>query len=347
MARDALLQTGGVFATAALTSGASPTAQVSPAISIEPFNNVGWNNNLYARLMMSQPTYAALPATASYFVFGVDVSQDGSVWTTVYQSPSDAQICQTHRVYEIRAASGGSAFYITKPSVSTATGATTSGSAVLTGLPLVSIGDAVYLTATAGGFTQAIPYYVVSTTPTVTSNVNTSTVQLALTPGGTPLVASATASSMTWTKYYPFPTQFAVGDLFLQTGTAITGTNVASAASDPTIATANVTKYYILSVSDAYNQVNITFAATPGGTATTTTAAIAAATTYAAVILPSQNAEIYFPLNSSTGFIDIYGNARDNYKYIRGSIKCVSSTGVNPTATFRVDVVPGRDGAYS
>jgi hypothetical protein len=154
---------------------------------------------------------------------------------------------------------------------------------------------------------------------------------------------------MTWTKYYPLPTNFSVGDLFLQTGTAITGTNTATAAGDATIVTGggNVTKYYILSVTPAYNLVTITFAATVGGSATTSTSAIGATTTYAVVQVPAQMAEIYFPLNSSNGFIDIYGNIQDNFKYLRGSVKCVSSTSVNPTALFRFDIVPGRDGAYT
>jgi hypothetical protein len=353
MAKDALLQTLGVMNTGAAAM-ASATTYYSPPVSIEPFGQNGTHNNLFMRFMLSQPSYVALPAaaTTSNFQFGIDVTKDGVTWSNIYASPTDANAFKTHIVTTF-STSGTTSPLITLYPTLTSTSAVTNGSVNITAAPVCSIGDALYFGTAVAPFALATPYYVVSMTPTnsaMGSGTSTATVQLSATPGGVPIVPTATGTPVL-TKYLSNLVNFSVGELVYWTGTAAAGTNAATAAADtalPPIITGggNVQKFYVLSVTSTYTGQTITISNTPGGAAFTTGAAISANASF--LVQPClAGGEYYIALNTTSGFIDNYGVSQDTYKYVRGWVKPTFPSGVNPSALVRCDVVPGRDGAYS
>lgn len=353
MAKDALLQTLGVMnpGTAAM---ASATAYYSSPVSLEPFGQNGTHNNLFMRFMLAQPTYAALPAatTASNFQFGIDVTKDGATWSNIYASPTDQQAFKTHVVNTFTMTISTSNVNISYPTV-TSTATVTSGSANITAAPVCSIGDALYFGTAVAPFALATPYYVVSMTPTQSASgsaTSTATVQLSATPGGVPIVPTASGTPVL-TKYLSNLVNYRVGELVYWTGTAAAGTGAATAAPDtdvPPIITGggNLQKFYVLSVTSSYTGQVITLSATLGGTAFVTGAGIATNASF--IVQPClAGGEYYVSLNTTSGYIDPYGAVQDTYKYVRGWVKPTFPSGVNPTALSRCDVVPGRDGAYS
>ena len=353
MAKDALLRTLGILnaGTAALTSA---TTYYSAPMSLEPFGQTGTHNNLFMRFMVAQPSYAALPgaATASNFQFHMDVTKDGTTWQTVMQSPPDMTAFKNHNVNTFTQGAGVAQIVFTYATV-TSTATVTSSSINITAAPVCSIGDVLYFTTAVAPFATSTPYYVVSMTPTQASAGSataTATVQLSLTPGGTPIVPTAGGTSVL-TKYLSNLINFQVGELVYWTGTAAAGTNAATAAVDtavPPIVSGggNLQKFFVTSVTSTFSTMTITISNTLGGANFLTTLAIAASASF--IVQPClAGGEYYMPLNSISGFTDAYGAIQDNYKYIRGSFKPTFPSGVNPTALVRCDVVSGKDGSYS
>lgn len=348
MAKDALLQTLGVInaGTAGMTTGSTYT---SAPLSLEPFGSNGINS-LFMRWMIAQPTYNNLPAatTTSAFQFGFEVSKDGSTWTSAYQSPTDIQSFKTHIVNTfsapIQPATGLTILY---PTV-TSTATITSGSSSITAAPLCSIGDALYFTTAIAPFATSTPYYVVSMTPTGTT---TATIQLASTPGGVPITATASNTSVL-TKYLTNQVNYAVNDVVYWTGTAAAGTNAPTAAADtqvPPVITGggNIQRFYVTSVApSSFTGVIINISNTPGGAAFASTAAVSSGVSF--LVQPNlAGGEFYAPVGVVSGFIDQYGAVQDVYKYIRGWLKVTIPNTIAPIALVRCDLVPSRDGAYS
>jgi len=353
MAKDALLQTLGVL-NAGTSALASATAYYSAPVSLEPFGQTGTHNNLFMRFMMSQPTYANLPqaATASNFLFALEYTKDGTTWQQVALSPPDMTAFKTHNVTTFSTSGTTAPLIFVYPTV-TSTATVTTGSINITAAPVCSIGDALYFTTERLPFTTSTPYYVVSMTPTQASAgsaTSTATVQLSATPGGAPIVPTATGTSVL-TKYLSNQVNFAVGELVYWTGTAAAGTNAATAAIDtavPPIITGanNIQKFFVTSVTSTFTGVTITISNTLGGANFVTGAAITSGASF--IVQPClAGGEFYMPVNSISGYVDLYGAVQDNYRYIRGRVTPTFPSGVNPTALIRCDIVSGKDGSYS
>lgn len=342
MAKDFLLQSGGVIASA-FTISTTGTKYYSAPVSLEPFGSNGANSLLFGRFMLAPGvTYAAAPGatTASAFQFGFDVSKDGSTWTAMHQSPTDAQAYRTHDVYTLVYPTNASSVC----NLNYATSSTTAGvsaSANITSAPVVSIGDVVTFGTTANGFTAATPYYVISSTPTAAtqpSATSTCTIQVSLTPGGPAVVGTGTGTP-TVTRYYPASLNIAVGDALVVTGATVAGANPASL-------TAGTTLYVNSITASSYAGLTVTLATTFGGAAFAPTTAFSSGTFVTRALAPLS--EYFFPVPTINGFIDAYGIAQDVYKYVRGWVTCNFPSGVNPTVpSARFDLVPSRDGAYS
>lgn len=353
MAKDALLQTLGILnaGTAALTSA---TTYYSSPVSLEPFGQTGTHNNLFMRFMMAQPSYANLPqvATASNFQFGLEYTKDGTTWQSVALSPPDMVAFKTHQVTTFSTSGATAPLIFVYPTV-TSTATVVSSSINVTAAPICSIGDALYFTTAVAPFTTATPYYVISMTPTQASAgsaTSTATVQLSATPGGVPVVPTAGGTSVL-TKYLSNQVNFAIGELVYWTGTAAAGTPANTAAIDtavPPIITGanNIQKFYVTSVTSTYTGQTITISNTPGGASFVTTAAVTSGASF--IVQPClAGGEFYMPVNSISGYVDLYGAVQDNYRYIRGTVKPTFPSGVNPTALIRCDIVSGKDGSYS
>jgi len=341
MAKDFLLQSGGVIASA-FTISTSGTKYYSPPVSLEPFGSNG-SNSLFGRFMLAPGiTYAAVPgaATTSAFQFGYDVSKDGSTWTAMHQSPTETQAFRTHDVYTMVYATNAT----TPCNLNYATSSSTAGvsaSATITTAPVVSIGDVVTFGATANGFTTGVPYYVISSVPTAASQpsaTSTCTIQVSLTPGGVPVVGTGTGTP-TVTRYYPASVSVAVGDALVVSGATVAGANPASL-------TAGTVLYVNSITSQNYAGYVVTLATTFGGTAFAPTTAFSTGTFVTRALSPMS--EYFFTVPTISGFIDLNGIGQDVYKYVRGWVTCTFPSGVNPTVpSARFDLVPSRDGAYS
>jgi hypothetical protein len=220
MARDALLN-GSVLinAGAAWTSG---TPYYSPTVSIEPFSSNGTHSTLWARFILSQPTFGAVPiAAGTYgFHFHVAASKDGNTFTQVSQLPTDTDAMKTHMVYVQSTgtlAANAQSLTIAHNVNATSSPTFTNGSATIPAAPFAVVGDVFTFAATTAPFATGTPYYVVSSTPVAAASTAQSNIQLAATPGGTPITFTGTTGAFSISKVTPVP--IAVGDGFQIKGT--------------------------------------------------------------------------------------------------------------------------------
>lgn len=351
MAKDALLGSGGVTITGGVSNAwTSGTSYYSPTVSIEPFSSNGTHSTLWARFILNQPTFAAIPVAAgSYgFHFHVAASKDGNTFTQVSQLPSDTDALKTHMVY-VQGTLAASAQSLTIPHTVNATASPTftNGSATIPAAPYAVVGDVFTFAATAAPFATGTPYYVVSSTPVAAAATPQSNIQLAATPGGAPITFTGTTGAFSISKVTPVP--IAVGDTYQIKGTFTAGTDGVGGSAFTITDGQNI---LVTRVSNTGVSTSVFFRvcgdSINSGTAREYVQGGAASTTVS-INSPNFGAEIYLPITVPVGVpTNMSGVQQDNYKYVRG-VGVFTSTGttITPTTTVRMDIVTSRDGAYS
>jgi len=344
MAKDALLTSTISLSGAPWASGA---AVYSTPTSITPFGSNGANSWLFARFILSQPTYAAIPvATGTYnWQFWIQGSKDGNTWSTIASSPSDTDAFKTHMVY-VQGTLAANATYLTIPHnvLATASASFTNGQSTITAAPYCNVGDIITFAATATPFATATPYYVVSSTPAAGAATQTCTIQLAASPGGTPITFTGVTGSFSISRIQAVP--ISIGDMYQIKGTFTAGLDGATAF---TIADGD----NILVTKTTINPLNtfvffrVCTSSTTVGTANNYVQG-AAASTSVSINASNLGGEFYLPIPMLNGLpTNTSGVQQDNYNLIRFVAACTFAGSINPTATVRGDIVIGRDGAYS
>lgn len=357
MARDALLNTlstindgTAVWSTGTLGDGisaASGTTYYSQTQAITPYLQTGTSQLLFMRFSLGTMITTGVPTTNAVngFQFAVQASKDGSTWTTISASPKDLSAYRVHNTLLPTMATNSAIAYVPHSSTSQTSGALTIGSASIPGAPLVAVNDVVYMSASSG-FAANTPYYVISSVPTGAGTAPRATIQVSLTPGGVPILATAT-TAITVTEYYAAsPLQindrFAVGNsIATATGTdGPSGTAVTLVTGD------------VIVITSAYNtgtSMAITFRRIVGATVMTNnyvhTNATALGTT-AFYLHSDTGGEYFLPILTQVGYQSISGFVEDNYKFVRGIAACQINT-VVPQGKMTCDIVTSRDGAYS
>lgn len=344
MAKDALLTSSLTMSGAPWASG---TAIYSTPTTVTPFGSNGAHSTLFARFILSQPTYAAIPTAAGTYnwQFWVQSSKDGNTWSTVASSPSDTDAFKTHMVY-VQGTLAASAAYLTisHNTLASASASFTNGQSSITSAPYCNVGDVITFNATAAPFATATPYYVVSSTPAAGAATQLSTIQLAAAPGGTPIVFTGVTGSFTINRIQAVP--IAIGDMYQIKGTFTAGLDGASAF---TITDGD----NILVTRTVVNALN-TFVYFRVCTSSTTVGTVnnyvqgAAASTSVSINEPNFGGEYYLPIPMLNGMsTNASGIQQDNYNLVRFVAACTFAGSINPTATVKCDIVIGRDGAYS
>lgn len=357
MARDALLNTlstindgTAVWATGTLGDGltaSSGTVYYSQTQAITPYTQTGTSQLLFMRFSLGTMTTTGVPTTnaANGFQFAVQASKDGSVWTTVSASPKDLFAFKNHNTMLPTMATNASVAFAPHASVTQTSGALTVGSANIPGAPLVSIGDVVYFNATGSGFNANTPYYVISAIPTGAGTAPRATIQVSLTYGGAPVLATAVTAVavIEYTSAMPLQVndRLAIGNAVVSaTGTdGPGGTAVTLITNDVVL---------ITSVFNTGTSMAFTFRRVVGGTMTNNyvhTNATALGTT-AFYMHSDTGGEYFLPILTQCGFQSNSAQVEDNYKFVRGIAACNINT-VVPTGKLTCDIVTSRDGAYS
>lgn len=348
MARDALLN-GSVTINAGST-WTSGTSYYSPTVSIEPFSSNGTHSTLWARFILSQPTFGAVPiAAGTYgFHFHIAASKDGNTFTQVSQLPTDTDALKTHMVYvQGTLAANAQSLTIAHNVNATASPTFTNGSATIPAAPFAVVGDVFTFAATTAPFATGTPYYVVSSTPVAAAATPQSNIQLAATPGGTPITFTGTTGAFSISKVTPVP--IAVGDVFQIKGTFTAGLDGVGGSAFTIVDGQNIV---VTRVSNTGVSTSVFFRVSADSTnAGTQREYVQGASTSTSVSINSPNfgGEIFLPITVPVGIpTNMSTVQQDNYKYIRG-VAVFTSTGttITPTTTVRMDIVTSRDGAYS
>lgn len=348
MAKDALLTQSALIN--APSPWVSATTYYSPIVSVEPFGSNGTHSQLWARFILSQPTYAAVPiASGTYnFHFHASASKDGNTWTQVSQFPTDTDALKTHYVY-IQGSLAIGAQSLTIPHIVNATSSPTftNGNSLIPAAPYAVVGDVFTFAATTAPFATGTPYYVVSSTPVAAAATPQSNITLSATPGGAPITFTGTTGAFSISKVTPAP--IAPGDVFQIKGTFTAGLDGVGGSAYTIVDGQNIVVTRAANTGVATSVFFRVIADSAGvGTANNYVQG-AAASTSVSINAPNFGGEIYLPIVAPVGMsTNASGIQQDNYKYYRFSAICTfSGTSINPTATVRCDIVTSRDGAYS
>lgn len=348
MAKDALL--GGSVTINAGSTWTSGTAYYSPTVSIEPFSSNGTHSTLWARFILSQPTFAAVPVAAGTygFHFHVAASKDGNTFTQVSQLPTDTDAFKSHMVY-VQGTLAISAQSLTIPHIVNATSSPTftNGNSAIPAAPYAVVGDVFTFAATTAPFATGTPYYVVSSTPVAAAATSQSNITLSATPGGAPITFTGTTGAFSISKVTPAP--IAVGDTYQINGTFTAGLDGVGGSAFTLVSGMNIV---VTRAANTGVATSVFFRVAADSTTVGTQREYvqgAAASTSVSINAPNFGGEVYLPIVAPVG-MSTNGSTvqQDNYKYIRG-VAVFTSTGttITPTTTVRMDLVTSRDGAYS
>jgi len=331
------------------TAASSGTVYYSNGLSIWPFASNGTHSTLWMRFSLapSTTTGTATSNAVNGFQFAVQGSRDGATWTTIAAMPKDNIAFRNHNSMLPAMATNSATASVAHSSTAQTSGALVVGSAVIPGCPLLAINDVVF-TSAASGFLANTPYYVVQSTPTGfgTSSAPRSTVQLSLQPNGAPVLATA-VTAITVTRFTA-TTPMAIGDLFTIQNTVATATGTDGVGGSAVTLVANDV-VQITGVVDTGQAMTFTFKRVSPGTAMVNNYVHTNATAMSTNVFTSINptgGEYFLPIQPQVGFINASGALEDNYKFVRGIAACQINV-ITPTARCTVDLVTGRDGAYS
>lgn len=348
MAKDALL--GGSVTINAGSTWTSGTSYYSPTVSIEPFGSNGTHSTIWARFILSQPTFAAIPvASGTYgFHFHVAASKDGNTFTQISQLPTDTDALKTHMVY-VQGTLAASAQSLTIPHNVNATSSPTftNGNSAIPAAPYAVVGDVFTFAATATPFATGTPYYVVSSTPVAAAATPQSNITLSATPGGAPITFTGTTGAFSISKVTPVP--IAVGDTYQIKGTFTAGLDGVGGSAFTIVDGQNIVVSRVANTGVATS----VFFRVAGDTNNSGTLREyvqgAAASTSVSINMPNFGGEIYLPICAPVGTpTNMSTVQQDNYKYVRGvAVFTSSGTTITPTTTVRMDLVTARDGAFS
>jgi len=351
MAKDALLGSGGVTITGGASNAwTSGTSYYSPTVSIEPFGSNGTHSTIWARFILNQPTFAAIPiASGTYgFHFHVAASKDGNTFTQISQLPTDTDALKTHMVYvQGTLAAAAQSLTIAHNVNATSSPTFTNGNSAIPAAPYAVVGDVFTFAATATPFATATPYYVVSSTPVAAAATPQSNITLAATPGGAPITFTGTTGAFSISKVTPVP--IAVGDAYQIKGTFTAGLDGVGGSAFTIVDGQNIV---VTRVANTGVSTSVFFRVSGDSNNSGTQREYvqgASSSTSVSINSPNFGGEIYLPICAPVGTSTNMSTVQqDNYKYVRG-VAVFTSTGttITPTTTVRMDLVTSRDGAYT
>ena len=348
MARDALLA-GSVTINSGST-WTSGTNYFSPIVSIEPFGSNGAHSTLYARFILSPPTFSDTPVAAgSYgFHFHVAASKDGSTFTQVSQLPTDTDAMKTHMVY-VHGTLVASAQSLTIPHTvnSTASAGFVNSSTSISNAPNAVVGDIFTFGSAATPFATGTPYYVVSSTQATPASTPLSNITLSATRGGAPITFTGTTGSFSISKVTPVP--IAVGDGYQIKGTFNAGLDGVGGSAFTIVDGQNIVVTRASNTGVATSVFFRVCADSSNGGTLNNYVQGASSSTSVSINKPNFGGEIFLPICAPVGIPTNDSTVQqDNYKYVRGVVVFTSTgTTITPTTTVRMDIVTSRDGSYS